>query len=86
MLDAIILGYVELPFLTDALKFTSICQKPASTCSKVIEISDELKEMLLDAHNKRRNTVAGGQLTGFESAERMPVVVSYSIFIERIHD
>lgn len=51
-------------------------QTPADNCGKIIDIDDELKQILLDGHNKRRNTIAGGDQKGFDPAVRMPTVVS----------
>lgn len=45
-------------------------------CNKIIQIDDELKQIILHAHNKRRNIIAGGGQKGFLSAIRMPTLVT----------
>lgn len=43
----------------------------------VVPVDDKLRDMILDLHNSLRSELASGKMEGFESAERMAVLVSY---------
>lgn len=43
---------------------------------ELIEFTDELQQIILDAHNKLRNQLALGQTPGFEPAKRMSTMVN----------
>lgn len=53
-----------------------IQEKAAAGCARILDLSDENKQAFVDAHNKKRNLIAGGQQPGFNSATRMATVVS----------
>jgi Cysteine-rich secretory protein family len=38
-------------------------------------MTDSLRQVIVDAHNERRNRLAKGQISGFEAAVRMPVML-----------
>lgn len=49
---------------------------PAANCTGIPEITQELKDLILDEHNKLRNQVAAGKLPRFQPATRMSTMVS----------
>jgi hypothetical protein len=55
-----------------------IQEKAASGCARILDLTDENKQAFVDAHNKKRNLIAGGEQPGFNSATRMATVVSTS--------
>ena len=49
-----------------------------SNCPENVEqvnMTEEIKALILDLHNTRRSELASGKMKGFESAVRMPSVV-----------
>lgn len=57
-------------------------KKPSRNCEKIIQIDDELKKIILHAHNKRRNIIAGGNQKGYASAIRMPTLVKTQLYLK----
>lgn len=56
-------------------KFGPQCSDDA----KVLEIPDDIKQKIIDDHNKYRNKIAGGSEPGFNSAAKMGTMVTPSV-------
>jgi len=41
----------------------------------MVEMTDDIKASILTAHNKRRDRVAKGEISGFEPVSRMPTML-----------
>lgn len=48
----------------------------ANRTGQTIEITPRIKSILLEAHNKRRNEIAGGRIRGYKPAIRMTTIVN----------
>lgn len=62
-------------------------QQWGSACSddaQLIEMTPKIKATILATHNKHRNNIAGGQISGFETAAKMATIVSNWHFLHII--
>lgn len=55
--------------------FLSTCPKDA----RVVDLTYENVDQIIDLHNEYRNRIAGGNETGFDTAAKMPTMVSGNI-------
>jgi hypothetical protein len=53
-------------------QFSVNCSKDAT----IVKFSPKNIQTMVDAHNKYRNSIAGGNITGFKTAAKMRAVVS----------
>lgn len=61
----------------DKSKLSSSCPKDA----KIIEMTDELKQSILDTHNGYRSTLATGGVKWLPKAAAMPTLVSFHLHL-----
>ncbi|XP_070495161.1 venom allergen-1-like [Chironomus tepperi] len=55
-------------------EMSAIQEKAASGCARILPLDDEAKQAFVDAHNKKRNLIAGGEQPRFQSATKMSTV------------
>lgn len=56
------------------------CTKTLRNCKylKIVPMTNSLKNLILNEHNKYRNDIAGGHLLGFPTASRMLKMVRFT--------
>lgn len=60
----------------------------SSQCSddaEFVEFDAELQQITLDAHNKLRNQLATGQVSGYPTAQRMATMVVFVFFYRNLN-
>lgn len=66
----------------DLFNFNFVCtfaQQWGSACSEdaqLVEMTPKIKATILATHNKHRNEIAGGQVSGFDTAAKMSTLVN----------
>lgn len=51
---------------------------------KILDLSEEYRQLILDEHNQLRNKIASGQEIGFSTASMMSTMVSFSLLFKVI--
>lgn len=65
--------------VTDHIGCPGVAKDECPKDARWIPIEKELRKLVLDKHNGYRNKLAGGELSGFPSAKRMPTIVGYYV-------
>lgn len=79
-------GYCDPDLCTDYMGQVSdhigcpgVAKDECPSDARWIQVEKDLRKMVLDKHNSYRNKLAGGQMSGFPSAKRMPTIVGEAI-------